>query len=80
MATRMEPIPNIAHKLGTRPPQHLLPSEETMPEGLEVHVWVGHNPSIEVDKVQAVKPAWERAQGEGQRMDRGGPAGWRPEI
>lgn len=43
-------------------PKHLLPGAKTVPERLEVHVWVGHDPSIEVDKVQPLKPAWGRAQ------------------
>lgn len=40
------------------PASRRLPGEEPVPERLEVHVWVGHDPGVEVDEVQALKPAW----------------------
>lgn len=58
------------------PPRHLLPGEETMPKSLKVHVWVGHDPSVEVDKVQALKPAWRRTQKPGLEGGQGCPVGW----
>lgn len=58
------------------PRQHLLPGEETTPESPEVHVRVGHDPSVEVDKVQALKPAWRRAEESGLEGGQGCPAGW----
>lgn len=71
---------------GWNPWQHILPGEETMPESLEIHVRVGHDPSVEIDKVQALKPAWRREQeseveggsgvsGEGERGQEASPMG-----